>query len=226
VTTLFDLATQSDKRPSPYCWRAKLALIHKGVEFESRAASYSEIPSLGDGSFKTLPVLNDADTWIGGSTNIAEYLEQRYFDTAALFPDDPQRLFARFVEVWVDRGLQLQIFPLVAFAIWTDLPASEREYFRRTREYRLGTTLESARDQSVNNLPQIRQTLEPLRVILRSRKFLGGERPAYVDYLVFGALKWQRIVIDLPLIESNDAIDEWYERIDQLVCSPGAPPGR
>ncbi len=145
---------------------------------------------------------------------------RRYSGAASLFPDDPQRLFAQFIEAWVDRGIQLQIFPLVAFDVWNDLPASERDYFRQTRERRLGTTLEAARDRSVTNLPRIREALEPLRVILRSRKFLGGGRPSYADYLVFGALKWQRIAVDLPLIEKDDPVEGWYGEIDSLACLP------
>jgi Glutathione S-transferase, N-terminal domain len=34
---LYDLAAaEDDRRFSPYCWRAKMALKHKGLEFEIR----------------------------------------------------------------------------------------------------------------------------------------------------------------------------------------------
>ena len=33
--TLWDLAgAEDDRRFSPYCWRVKMALAHKGLEFE------------------------------------------------------------------------------------------------------------------------------------------------------------------------------------------------
>ncbi|HXJ10454.1 MAG TPA: glutathione S-transferase N-terminal domain-containing protein, partial [Burkholderiales bacterium] len=33
---LYDLAAaEDDRRFSPYCWRAKMALKHKGLEFET-----------------------------------------------------------------------------------------------------------------------------------------------------------------------------------------------
>ena len=37
MITLYDLAFDKDLRPSPYCWRAKLALKHKGLDLARRA---------------------------------------------------------------------------------------------------------------------------------------------------------------------------------------------
>ena len=31
MITLYDLTFDRDRRPSPFCWRAKLALRHKGL---------------------------------------------------------------------------------------------------------------------------------------------------------------------------------------------------
>jgi glutathione S-transferase len=214
MVVLFDLATRSDSRPSPFCWRAKLALGHKQLPFEARATLYSEIPRLGDGSFKTLPVIDDDGAWSGGSFNIAIDLESRYPDRPTLFPNDPRRSFAEFVESWVDLTLHPQIFPLVALKIWEQLPSSEQDYFRRTRERRLTTTLEAAHERSISNLPAIRASLDPMRRILERRAFLAGESPAYADYIVFGALKWYRLSLGSPLIDAGDPIAPWCDRIE------------
>jgi glutathione S-transferase len=216
VITLFDIATEADLRPSPFCWRAKLALHHKGLQFESRGTVYSQIPSIGDGSFKTLPVLDDHGTWVGGSLAIAEYLESKT-PAASLFPNDPQRLFSQFVEEWVETTLQAQIFPLVALRAYECFSPTEREYYRSTRERRLGTTLERARDLSVPNIATITNSFEPLRRILKTRPFLAGANPAYVDYLVFGALKWPRVISEDPLLKEDDVVADWYERIDVVA---------
>jgi glutathione S-transferase len=213
MVVLFDLATRSDSRPSPFCWRAKLALRHKQLPFEARATLYSEISSLGDGSFKTLPVIEDDGVWSGGSFNIAIDLESRYPDRPTLFPNDPRRLLAEFVESWVDLTLHPQIFPSVALKIWEQLPSSEQEYFRCTRERRLSMTLEEAHERSISNRPAIRASLDPMRRILERRAFLAGERPAYADYIVYGALNWYRLSLEDPLIEASDPIAVWFDRV-------------
>jgi len=214
MVVLFDLATRSDSRPSPFCWRAKLALRHKQLPFDARATLYSEIPRLGDGSFKTLPVIDDGGVWSGGSFNIAIDLESRYPDRPTLFPNDPRRSFAEFVESWVDLTLHPQIFPFVALKIWEQLPSSEQDYFRRTRERRLSMTLEEAHQLSVAKLPAIRTSLDPIRRILAQRPFLASESPAYADYIVYGALKWYQLSSGSALIDAGDPIAAWFDRID------------
>jgi glutathione S-transferase len=216
TAVLFDLATQQDLRPSPFCWRAKLALTHKGIRFEARATRYLDIRSLGDGSFKTLPVMQHDEKWIGGSMNIADYLESQYADRDSLFPKDPARLYAGFIETWVDSVVQPQIFPMVAYDIWTGLFKVDQQYFRETRELRLGTTLEDARQSHVTQIPVLRKSLEPVRRILKQRPFLCGKAPAFADYIVFGALKWPRLVSSAVLIEAGDPIEDWYLRLDGM----------
>jgi len=217
MVVLFDLATRSGSRPSPFCWRAKLALAHKQLPFDARATLYSEIPALGDGSFKTLPVIDDGGVWSSGSFNIALDLESRYPDRPTLFPDDSRRRFAQFVESWVDLTLHPQIFPVVALKIWEQLHSSEQDYFRRTRELRLRTTLEEAHLLSVPNLAAIRVSLDPFRRILAQRPFLASETPAYADYIVYGALKWYWLSIGSPLIDAGDPIAAWFDRIDERL---------
>jgi hypothetical protein len=176
MVVLFDLATRSDSRPSPFCWRAKLALAHKHLPFEARATLYSEIPTLGNGSFKTLPVIDDDGVWSGGSFNIAVDLESRYPDRPTLFPNDPRRSFAEFVESWVDLTLHPQIFPLVALKIWEQLPSSEQDYFRRTRELRLSMTLEEAHKLGIVEASGDTSELDPMRRILDAERYSSQAR--------------------------------------------------
>ena len=35
MITLYDLAFDEDRRPSPFCWRAKFSLAHKGLDYAS-----------------------------------------------------------------------------------------------------------------------------------------------------------------------------------------------
>lgn len=50
---LYDLTLAEDGRASPFCWRAKYALAHKGLEFEDRPVAFTEIPTLLGGGYKT-----------------------------------------------------------------------------------------------------------------------------------------------------------------------------
>jgi glutathione S-transferase len=172
---------------------------------------------LGDGSFKTLPVLQHDRKWIGGSMNIANYLESQYADRDSLFPNDPERLYAGFIESWVDSVVQPQIFPMVAYDIWTGLFKVDQQYFRDTRELRLGTTLEDARQSHATQIPMLRKSLEPVRRILKQRPYLCGQAPAFADYIVFGALKWPRLTSSAVLIEPGDPIEDWYLRLDAIA---------
>jgi glutathione S-transferase len=42
MITLYDLSFDKDLRPSPYCWRAKLALKHKGLAWRDEPAASRE----------------------------------------------------------------------------------------------------------------------------------------------------------------------------------------
>ena len=177
---------------------------------------YSQIPTLGDGSFKSLPVIEDAGNWVGGSTTIAEYVEGKNVGTT-LFPHDPQRLFVKFIEAWVDTDVHAKIFPLVALAAYDAFDPSQQEYFRITREQRLGTNLEAAREHGVASLPAIRATLEPARQVLKGRAFLAGSSPGYADYLLFGALKWQRLLTGDRLLYDEDPLEHWYRQVETVA---------
>jgi glutathione S-transferase len=73
-----------------------------------------------------------------------------------------------------------------------------------------------------------RKSLEPLRRTLASQAFLGGERPLYADYLVFGAFQWARSISSFKLLDDDDPIKAWFERCLDLHdglgrASPGYP---
>jgi glutathione S-transferase len=69
---LYDLAeTEAERRFSRYCWRIRLALMHKGLPFTDKDA----IAFSGQGR---VPVLLDGDRVIFDSWTIATYLEDAY----------------------------------------------------------------------------------------------------------------------------------------------------
>src|SRR5688500_18899507 len=83
---LYDLAgAEDDRRFSPYCWRVKMALMHKGLEFETVPWRYTEKEAIAFSGQGAVPVLVDGGQAVHDSWNIAVYLEDAYPSRPALF---------------------------------------------------------------------------------------------------------------------------------------------
>jgi len=214
---LYDLAgAEPDRRFSPYCWRARMALAHKGLEVETIPWRFTEKETLAPTKQGRVPVLVDGDRWVNDSWAIANYLEDTYADRPSLFGGPGGRALARFFNYWGDAVVVAGIFPLVVFDIWRHTAEKDRDYFRKSREERLGTTLEAAQAQRETRLPAFRDSLLPLRLVLRNQTFLGGDAPLYPDYIVFGAFQWARCISEFKLLAADDPVHAWRARMLEL----------
>ena len=198
-------------RFSPYVWRTRLALHHKGLAYESVPVRFVEKEAFAESGAKTVPVIQDDGRW-----QIACYLEDQYPDHPSLFGGKTGRAHARFINAWVDRTLVLGLFPLLAARIWTLLDPESQAYFRESREQRLGMTLEEAGRDREAKLTALRRALSPLKATLKAQDFLGGAAPSYADYAVAGPLIWAAITGDVDPIEPDSAMARWRERIFAL----------
>jgi glutathione S-transferase len=219
---LWDLAMAEElRRPSPYCWRAKMALWHKELPFETIPVRFTEKDRLAFSGQGAVPVLVDGDRVVTNSWDIALYLEERYPDRPTLFGDATSRALASFVTDWADLSLSSVLFPLISVDVWRHVHAMDKDYYRRTREERLGTTLEQAAAGHEERGEALRRDfLAPLRATLGAQAFLSGERPLYADYAVWGTLQWMRSVSRLPLLVPDDPIAAWHERLTALHGGP------
>jgi glutathione S-transferase len=68
-------------------------------------------------------------------------------------------------------------------------------------------------------LPAFHASLAPLRLTLQAQLFLGGERPLYADYAVFGPFQWARCISQFPLLKEDDPVRLWRDRL--LDCFDG-----
>ena len=220
---LFELRAAEGRAFSPYCWRARMALAHKGLSPELRPARFTDIPRIGHGA-KSVPVLLDGPIAILDSWDIALYLEERYPEAPSLFGGSAGRQFARFVHHWATTQLHPAIVRIGVADIWDRLDSVDQPYFRESREQRLGAPLESFRAQQPALLAQLAAALAPLRAMLGERPFLGGDEPAYADYIVFGAFQWSRVISPVALLPAQDAVQQWFERCLDLHGGLG-PPG-
>ena len=115
--TLYDLAGADPAlRFSPYCWRTKMALAHKGLAVETvpwRFTEKDKLPKPNDGR---VPVIIDDGQVVHDSSSIAEYLEKRYPDRPLLFGRDTGQALTRFVQNWTETVLHPGLIGFVVLA--------------------------------------------------------------------------------------------------------------
>jgi glutathione S-transferase len=212
--TLYDLAgSDAARRFSPFCWRAKMALAHKGLAADTVPWRFTEKDKLPQPSAGRVPVIVDDGRVVHDSTAIADYLETRYADRTSLFGDEAARALTRFVQNWTEAVVQPGIVRFVVLDIWRHLGPVDRAYFRQSREERFGASLEDVVADRTARLPAFRDSLTPLRRTVEHRQFLAGEAPAYADYVVFGAFQWARAISDFELLAADDPVAAWRARM-------------
>ena len=215
--TLFDLAgAEADRRFSPFCWRTRMALAHKGLAVETVPWGFTEKDRLPQPNAGRVPVIVDDGTVVHDSTAIADYLEEHYADRPTLFGGEAGRALARFVQNWTETVLQAGIIPLVVLDIHRHSRPPDQDYFRRSREERFGRTLEEVVRDREARLPAFRASLDPLRRTIERQDFISGNAPAYADYVVFGAFQWARAISDFELVAPDDPVRAWRGRMLDL----------
>jgi len=211
---LYDLAgAEPERRFSPYCWRIKMALMHKGLPFETipwRFTDKDKIAFSGQGS---VPVLVDGDHVVSDSWSIATYIEDTYADRPSLFDGEGGRAVTRFVNAWADGVLVGSIARLTVTDIFAHIADKDRAYFRESREKRFGMKLEAVTADRETNVLEFRKTLQPIRTVLGKQPYFGGEAPAYADYAVFGCFQWARCISAFPLLLKDDPVWAWRDRL-------------
>ncbi|WGD29737.1 glutathione S-transferase N-terminal domain-containing protein [Ancylobacter sp. WKF20] len=210
---LYEVAGADDRRLSPYCWRVKWALAHKGLAFETAPLAYTQIATVGDGSFTRVPILDTGGEWWIESFDIARRLDAAYPDRPSLMRGESGLSFARFLDGWTESMIHNPTFGMVAADMWGRLQEVDKPYFRRSRESFLGVPLEVAEEGRAERLPAFHEGLAPLATLLAGQPFLGGDGPDYGDYIVASAFRWLAVVSDLNLLPSAGPIPAWLARL-------------
>lgn len=211
--TLYDLAgAEEDRRFSPFCWRTRMALAHKGLAVEALPWHFTETDKITFSGQGKVPVIVDGGTTVFDSWTIADYLDAAYPDRK-LLASTRERALAKFVGNWTDTVLHPALARLIMLDVWQHLDEKDKAYFRTSREARFGTTLEAFCAGRDDKLAAFRQSLTPLRATLQAQSYLGGEAPDYADYIVFGGFQWARAVSTLQLLAADDPIAAWRRRL-------------
>jgi glutathione S-transferase len=211
---LFELVGSDAARPfSPFCWRTRMALAHKGLSAASIPWCFTEKAAIAPHKSEKVPVLLDGETSVADSWAIANYLEDRYPDRPSLFGGEGGRAMGRMINWWGDVTVIGGMFPLIVADIPGHLKPVDAAYFRKSREARFGKPLEevvAGRDQSV---ARFRRAIDPMRLTLKTQPYLGGDTPNYADYIVFGGFQWARVVSPFKLLAEDDPVYAWRERL-------------
>jgi glutathione S-transferase len=213
----FDLAARDPRlRFSPYCWRTKMALKHKGLAFETTPWRFTDKDAIKPTDQGRVPTLIDGSQWLHDSWQIALFLDRTYPDRPALMHSDAERAAARFVNNWCDFILHLAMRSLLLLDVYKNAAEKDQPYFRESREKVVGMTLEQLCSDRAAAVQAYVKTFAPMERTLKDEKFLGGAQPNYADYALFGSLQWANCISGTTFLPDDSAAAAWFERLLDL----------
>jgi glutathione S-transferase len=214
--TLYELVDAKGRRYSPYCWRTRMALAHKGLEAKGELCAHSD-KKLAFSGQSLVPVLVDGAKVVSDSWNIAVYLDEAYPDRSMLMDGAQGRSFAKFINTWTDTIIGRPLVRSLYLDIWKTLHRdADPDRFRKLREERNGATLEALYANRAKDFAELNREIAPLNDLLNTQPFVAGSAPAYVDYIVFGTLQMARRVDVEPLLPQNGAVLRWRDAMRGL----------
>jgi glutathione S-transferase len=216
MITLYELKGKTDRRYSLFSWRTRMALRHKGLEFESVPVCLSDKATIQFSGGKTVPVIKDEETVVRDSWKIAEYLESRYQHAPPLFGGDIARGVSLTFNTWVDRSLVPGMLRVIAADIHERVDPKDEDYFRQTMEKALKMTLEESRARRDDAVLQLGRVLAPLQEALKRQAFVAGAAPAYADYILFSVFQWARVMSPQEILAPEDPLCRWREQVLDL----------
>ncbi|HEY7243143.1 MAG TPA: glutathione S-transferase N-terminal domain-containing protein [Xanthobacteraceae bacterium] len=215
--TFYDLVDKNGRRYSPYGWRVRMALAHKGLDAAVELCWHSDKRKLAFSGQHLVPVLRDGGKAVNDSWNIACYLDEAYPDRPGLMEGSQGRSFARFLNSWMDSIIGRPLVRSLYLDILRSMhPQADAQEFRQRREERSGATLETLHANRAADFVEVNRALLPLNQLLRGQPFVGGAAPAYVDYIVLGTLQMPRVLGIEPLEAQQDGIIRWREGMRKL----------
>ena len=207
---------EDDRLFSPNCWRVRMALAHKGLQAETVPWRFTQKESIAFSGQDLVPVIKDGDREVHDSWAIAGYLDDAYPDRPLLFDSTQARSLALFFNHWCERNVHGAMFRVIVMDLFANLHDKDKAYFRESREKRFGKTLEELGAESHAALPALRAAFDPVRPLLAAQPFVSGSKPGFVAYVLFGPFQWARAVSSVVLIEADDLMYAWRERMLDL----------
>lgn len=224
---LYDLVLESGCTISPFVWRTKYALKHKGFDIELAPNGFTGIEALTGGFSDRLPVIVDDGRWVKDSWEIAEYLDATYPERPALFEGESHKVLTRFIDAWAWRTAIGPWFRCYILDYHDLSMPRDRAYVRESREQLFlgGRRLEDVQAGREERLPLVPPALEPLRDLLKDTPWLGGPSPNYADYCILAVFLWTASVAKIPPLHADDPLKDYIDRGFDLYGGLGRHPG-
>ena len=223
--TLHDLAGADPAvRFSPYCWRTRWSLKHKGLTFEALPWRFTEKDKLPPEAQGRVPAIIDhgrSDKAVADSWQIAVYLDEAYPDRPPLMVNDAARASARLVASWSEGAVGTAGFPLILSNLFANIAEKDKAYFRESREKRFGKTLEQLAVAPEAGVAAFNKALLPAELALAQAPFLSGSAPAYADYALAGTVMWIWVTAPVAPLDPKSNVGRWFERMLDLHDGEG-----
>jgi glutathione S-transferase len=213
---LYELSGRDDRRFSPFCWKTRMALAHKGLFPAGVPVTFTDKDVIAFSGQQRVPILVDNGVVTTDSWTIACHLEEFYSDRPTLFGGPMGRSLAGFIDSWATRS----VFPLLVRLVLCDvidhLEKADADYVQASRESQMRTTFAAMRGERDRWLVPFRESLAPARSHLKRQNFISGDTPGYADYCLFGFFQWTRMISPYQVIEDADPVNSWRSRMLEL----------
>ena len=213
---LYELGGIDDVRYSQFSWRTRLALAHKGLNFDTIPVRVSDKAAIAFSNQTKVPILKIGNHVVTDSWAIADYLERTYAERPSLFGGPIGHGLTRFINTMVDRQLVPKAATMLMRDVLDIVDDGDALHMRTTMEKAFRKTLEEMAAQRDTDVIEFRRMLDPFRATLRGQRYLCGDEPAYADYILFSVFQWARIVSPFELLKDEDLVAEWRERMLDL----------
>lgn len=163
------MLTLNDLPISPYAQKVKLALLEKGLSFETKSVDLSNYPHGHEqlGPRREVPMLQDGDLQVFDSSIIIEYLEDAYPEHPLLPGQARERARVRMVAALVDTQYEAVVWGV-----------SELNTFQRASGELKATMLARASEQ-------VASLNARLEAELAGREWLNGEQFGFADIAAY-----------------------------------------
>ncbi len=186
---------------SPFSRKVRLMLAEKSLDFELKIENFWERrrPFLAMNPAAQVPVLieegyNDKPTLLSESTAICEYIEEKYPEPQMIGSDINERAEVRRISGWFNNKFYYEVTKYI-------LDEKVYKYLRRQGE----PNSQFIRAAKTN----IADHLDYISFLLKTRKWLAGEKFSLADITAAAQLSVLDFLGDVPWEQSEEA-KEWY----------------
>jgi len=113
----------------------------------------------------------------------------------------------------VSTALSKHIPGILILDLYNVIADQDKEYFRSSREERIGTTLEEFAATPEKHIKGLQTELAYVRELLATQNYLGGDKPDYSDICLLGTFLWIATSGTKEFLEKDDVVYAWYQRV-------------